>query len=71
MAAPARLRELEPPVRLAFVVLSRVGGSVIGTLRVVVGSVDVVVVVGCVVVLRLIHGGSGRSVVVVVVETKH
>ena len=59
-----------PSVRLAFVVLSRVGGSVIGTLRVVVGSAVVVVVVGTVVVLRLIHGGSGRSVVVVVVETE-
>ena len=61
-----------PSVRLAFVVLSRVGGSVIGTLRVVAGSVDVLeVVVASVVVLRRIQGGSGRSVVVVVVETRH
>ena len=61
------------PVRRAFVVRSRVGGSVIGTRRVVAASVDVVEVVGgvVVVVLRRIHGGSGRSVVVVVVETGH
>ena len=65
------------PIRFDFVDFSLVGGgSVIGTLRdgsgVVVDSVEVVVVdvVGGVV-LRLIHGGSGRFVVVVVVETRH
>ena len=64
--------EFPASIRLPFVVLSRVGGSVIGTLRVVAGSVDVVeVVVASVVVLRRIQGGSGRSVVVVVVETRH
>ena len=64
--------EFPASIRLPFVVLSRVGGSVIGTLRVVAASVDVVeVVVASVVVLRRIQGGSGRSVVVVVVETRH
>ena len=76
-ALPPAMSPPPPPIRFDFVDFSCVGGgSVIGTLRDgsddVVDSVEVVVVdvVGGVV-LRLIHGGSGRFVVVVVVETMH